>query len=234
MHTSLVVRKCVRERYDLRAVALPPLRPAAFFCAVVPPCDELLRELDDEPDFFPPRLDEPDEFAILAARCFDMPLSLSASYCFSFLTFELLLGMTNPLSIEIRRLGPGDGDVVTALADYPGLQERIEFLNDDRTFLFAAFEGDAPVGFVLAYELLRRHGDRSMLFVYEVDVVETHRRQGIATALFAALADAAREREIREAFVLTEADNAAANALYASLGGWVEAVNQWELRYTAS
>ena len=27
------------------AVAFPPLRPAAFFCAVVPPCDELLRRV---------------------------------------------------------------------------------------------------------------------------------------------------------------------------------------------
>jgi hypothetical protein len=46
----------------------------------------------DEPDFFPPRLDAPDELAIFAARSFDMPLSFNASYCFSFLTFELLPG----------------------------------------------------------------------------------------------------------------------------------------------
>ena len=43
-------------RYDVFAVALPPLRPAAFFCAVVPPCDELLREELEEPDFLTPRL----------------------------------------------------------------------------------------------------------------------------------------------------------------------------------
>src|SRR4030095_13026531 len=30
----------------LRAVAFPPLRPAAFFCAVVPPRDEVERERD--------------------------------------------------------------------------------------------------------------------------------------------------------------------------------------------
>ena len=69
------------------------MRPAAFFCAVVPPCDELLREELEEPDFLPPRLDAPGEFAIFAARSFDMPLSFSASYCFSFLTLLLLLGI---------------------------------------------------------------------------------------------------------------------------------------------
>src|SRR4051794_18563865 len=89
-----VVRTDGLTRYHLFAVALPPLRPAAFFCAVVPPCDELLRE-EPEPEDLPPRLDAPDEFAIFAARCFDMPLSFSASYCFSFLTLLLLLGMAS-------------------------------------------------------------------------------------------------------------------------------------------
>jgi hypothetical protein len=41
----------------------------------------------------PPRLEEPGEFAILAARSFDMPRFFSPSYCFSFLTFALLLGI---------------------------------------------------------------------------------------------------------------------------------------------
>jgi hypothetical protein len=77
----------------LRAVALPPLRPAAFFCAVVPPCDALLRDELDEPDFLPPRLDAPGELEIFAARSFDMPLSFRASYCFSFLTLGLLPGI---------------------------------------------------------------------------------------------------------------------------------------------
>src|SRR3954451_13762580 len=87
-----VVRTDGLTHYDLFAVALPPLRPAAFFCAVVPPCDELLRE-EPEPEDLPTRLEDPEELAIFAARSFDMPLSFSASYCFSLLTLLLLLGM---------------------------------------------------------------------------------------------------------------------------------------------
>jgi hypothetical protein len=77
------------ERF--RAVALPPLRPAAFFWAVVPPW-LVVRLRTPEPDFLPPRLDAPGEFAILAARSLDVPFSLSASYCFSFFTLGLLSG----------------------------------------------------------------------------------------------------------------------------------------------
>jgi hypothetical protein len=69
------------------------LRPAAFFCAVVPPWLELLLDELDDPDFLPPRLDAPGEFAIFAARSFDMPFSLSFSYCFSFFTLGRLFGI---------------------------------------------------------------------------------------------------------------------------------------------
>jgi hypothetical protein len=39
-------------------VALPPLRPAAFFCAVVPPWEDDERD-ELEPDFLTPRLEAP-------------------------------------------------------------------------------------------------------------------------------------------------------------------------------
>jgi hypothetical protein len=78
---------------DFRAEALPPLRPAAFFWAVVPPWREVLRDEEPEPDFLPPRLEAPGELAIFAARSFDIPFSFSFSYCFSFLTFARLFGI---------------------------------------------------------------------------------------------------------------------------------------------
>jgi hypothetical protein len=75
------------------------LRPAATFWACVPPCDELLCD-DEEWEERPPRLDEPGEFAILAARSFDIPLSLSASYCFSFFTLGRFPGISTPPSFR--------------------------------------------------------------------------------------------------------------------------------------
>src|SRR2546429_1548164 len=74
------------------AAAFPPLRPAALCWAVVAPC----LALPPLPGFLPPRLDAPGEFAILAARSFDMPFSLRASYCFLFLTFAWRAGISSP------------------------------------------------------------------------------------------------------------------------------------------
>ena len=116
-------------------------------------------------------------------------------------------------AISIRRLASGDEAVVARIADDA---PRTALLSDPGTILLVAFDEDAPVGFVLGYLLERRHGDERMLFVYEIDVDETHRRRGVATSLLSELRVHARDAE---AFVLTEPDNEAANALYASLGG---------------
>src|SRR4051794_30050731 len=88
-----------RGKFFFFAVALPPLLPAFFFWAVVPPCDPCDVP---EPEWLcsPPFFEAPGEFAILAARSLDMPLSLRASYCFSFLTFAFLLGMASSLSVR--------------------------------------------------------------------------------------------------------------------------------------
>jgi ribosomal protein S18 acetylase RimI-like enzyme len=143
----------------------------------------------------------------------------------------ILLQVDEIPEFSIRLLAPGDEGVVRELADYDGHGDPEGLLADPRTLLLAAFDGGRPVGFVLAHELPRRRGDRAKLFVYEVDVAETHRRRGIASELLARLAGLARERGIRVGFVLTEEENEPANALYRSAGGTAEVSVQWQLAY---
>ena len=119
--------------------------------------------------------------------------------------------MNGSSQTTIRRLGLGDEDVIRALAEE---EPQTALLADDRTVFVAAFDGEAPVGFAFGYVLPRRHGRSTILFVYEVDVDERYRRQGIGKRLLEELL-AGHE----EAFVLTDAGNDAAMALYASLGG---------------
>jgi aminoglycoside 6'-N-acetyltransferase I len=114
-------------------------------------------------------------------------------------------------TVTVRRLGRGDEHVVGALAE---LEPQTALLADARTRFVVAFDGEAPVGFAFGYELPRRHGRPSMFFVYELGVDEPYRRRGIGRRLMEELLAG-----YEEAFVLTEPDNVAANALYASLGG---------------
>ncbi len=115
-------------------------------------------------------------------------------------------------TVVIRRLGPGDEAVVERLAA-PELPQTA-LLADDRAVFVAAFEGAEPVGFAFGYQLPRRRREPTGFFVYEVEVDERHRRRGIGRRLLLELL-AGRG----PAFVLTDEDNEAANALYASVGG---------------
>jgi aminoglycoside 3-N-acetyltransferase I len=132
---------------------------------------------------------------------------------------------------SIRLLAPGDEGVVRALATYDGGGDPEALLADPRTLMLVAFDGERPVGLLLAHELQRRHGHRSKLFIYEVDTAETHQRRGIASALLERLGELSRERGIRVGFVLTDEDNVSANALYRSAGGTSSRDVMWEFSY---
>lgn len=134
--------------------------------------------------------------------------------------------------MNVRLLGPGDEHVVEALATRGPPARAAELLADERTIFLVAFDGDEPIGLVLAYDLIRRHGEPSKLFVYEVDVAPAHRRRGAGTAMLNELARIARERGVARAWVLTDRANVPAMELYRSLGG-VEPVDNvlWTFRY---
>jgi ribosomal protein S18 acetylase RimI-like enzyme len=132
--------------------------------------------------------------------------------------------------VNIRRLGPSDEGVVRELADR---EPQAELLSDERTFFLAAFDDSTPIGFVLAYELPRRHGDPAHLFVYEIGVREDLRRKGVGTALMQRLADLARERGLRDAFLLTNESNTGAMTFYEAIGGVRPNADDvlWDLRF---
>jgi len=105
------------------------------------------------------------------------------------------------------------------------------FLSDDRTHLFVALADGEPVGFVVVNELLHRHTFTRLLLVYEIGVAEGHRRRGVGRDLLDAVRALAVERGIPEGFVLSEATNTAAMALYAVAGGVRLDAVQWDFDY---
>ena len=137
------------------------------------------------------------------------------------------------MEVAVRRLGLGDEDVLRLLAvesarfDEQGADAKPEptadaataLLASDEDHLLVAFEGDEPVGFLLAHELLRRDGAGRTFFVYEVGARDDRRRQGIGRSLLEEAFALARKRGASRAFVMTNESNEPAMALYRSLGG---------------
>jgi aminoglycoside 6'-N-acetyltransferase I len=124
--------------------------------------------------------------------------------------------------IDILLLGPSDATVLDRLApdvfDLP-VDPRwcAEFFADSRHHLVVARSDGVVVGMASAVHYV--HPDKPpQLWINEVAVAATHRRQSVGRQLVERLVELATELECTEVWVLTDADNVAANQLYASAG----------------
>lgn len=88
---------------------------------------------------------------------------------------------------------------------------------DDFIALVAIADGQI-VGGITAYDLPKPEQARSELYLYDLAVLETHRRRGIAAALIAALRAIAAARGAWVVFVQADRGDDPAIALYAGLG----------------
>jgi len=93
------------------------------------------------------------------------------------------------------------------------------FLTRPDQYFIAAIEDDQPIGFALAYELERIDRPHPMMFLYEIEVVERHQRQGVASAMIELLKKICREKDVFKMFVIASASNNAALRLYDSTFG---------------
>jgi len=132
--------------------------------------------------------------------------------------------MTDPRDLEVRRLGPDEASLLAEAERlfHPavaGAEALDRFLADPSRHYVVALRGARVLGRAFAYELPRVKRDATELLLYEVDVVEEARRQGVGTALVRALLRIAAARGVDEVWVPTNASNRAACALYLRCGG---------------
>lgn len=127
------------------------------------------------------------------------------------------------MSVVVRMLDNSDKSIVLAAVpelfdEPPDARLTNEFLADPRHHLAGAIDDQRLVGMASAVHYL--HPDKpAELWINELGVAPGYRRQGLARALLRELSGAARALGCRQAWVLTEASNAAALALYAAQGG---------------
>lgn len=94
-----------------------------------------------------------------------------------------------------------------------------QLLKGDYFIALVAEKDGAVVGGLAAYELRKFEQESREIYLYDLAVRETHRREGIATALIEELKSIARSRGVEVIFVQadTDADDQPAIALYSKL-----------------
>jgi ribosomal protein S18 acetylase RimI-like enzyme len=127
------------------------------------------------------------------------------------------------VAIEIKVLENGDDAVLANVAhglfDNP-IDPRLaaEFLADPRHHIAVAIDHDLVVGFASAVDYVHPDKPRE-LWINEVAVAPPHRGRGLGRAVLKAILQLGRDLRCTDAWVLTDRSNAAAMALYASVGG---------------
>lgn len=128
------------------------------------------------------------------------------------------------MATEVRRLQSGDEAILRTISRRFKRRDVDEdtaaaLLARSDVVVLAALEDDTAIGFALAYLLPRIDRDQGMLFVYELDVAEEHRRQGHGRALLEQLQDFSAEQGLMKMFVSAGEDNEVAQTLLATSGG---------------
>lgn len=91
-------------------------------------------------------------------------------------------------------------------------------LHRDTFFVVVAEKAGKIIGGLAAYELIKFEQERSEIYIYDLAVLDEHRRQGVATKLIETLKHVAANRGAHVVFVQADNDDPPAIALYSKLG----------------
>lgn len=139
--------------------------------------------------------------------------------------------MSRPFSV--RRLNPNDVVLMRSLnavfaeafydqesyaAEPPDDDYLLALLGKEHVIPLVALVDGKVVGGLVAYELEKFERARREIYIYDLAVLEAHRRQGIATALIETLTGIASERRAWVVYVQADYGDDPAIALYTKLG----------------
>jgi aminoglycoside 3-N-acetyltransferase I len=135
--------------------------------------------------------------------------------------------------MEVARLLQGDVEAARALnalfaqafeddghylSDPPPADYLAQLLAKPEVIALVALEGAEMVGGLVAYELPKFEKAHSEIYIYDLAVAETNRRNGVATALIEELRAIARECGAWVVYVQADYGDEPAIALYTKLG----------------
>jgi len=135
--------------------------------------------------------------------------------------------------VTIRRLGPADvgllrklnvlfGEAFAEPETYGASPPRDAYVENllakDHVAVVVALADDEVLGGLVAYELEKFESERREVYIYDLAVVEKHRRRGIATALIGHLREIARLRGASVIYVQADYGDEPAIALYGKIG----------------
>jgi len=118
----------------------------------------------------------------------------------------------------LATFGEAFNQVATYSSSRPSNAYFKRLLSSDYFIALVALKNGSVVGGIAAYELQKFEQERSEIYIYDLAVAASHRREGIATALIQELKKIAVARAAYIIFVQADIGDDPAIALYTKLG----------------
>jgi aminoglycoside 3-N-acetyltransferase I len=118
----------------------------------------------------------------------------------------------------LRVFGEAFDEIDTYQLSAPSNDYLSRLLTKQHFIAVVAMNGSEVVGGLAAYELDKFEQDRREIYIYDLAVIERHRRRGVATGLIGELRKIASEQNVYVIFVQADTEDGPAIALYESLG----------------
>jgi ribosomal protein S18 acetylase RimI-like enzyme len=138
---------------------------------------------------------------------------------------------TSEHRLDVRRLLPSDAEqAFQAIRSLKHSMSNLiidikyveKLLHNPSNVFIAALDENQPIGYLLAYLLDRFDHEQQMLCVYEIEVVEHRRGNGIGRSMIEALQEFCQEADLHKAWTITDQSNTAAIRLFQSSGARAE------------
>lgn len=127
--------------------------------------------------------------------------------------------------MEILRLGKDTINYIDGISKVRDLEIKIErlklFIKNPNNLAYFVVDKNRVVAFAWGY-ILERIDNNSMLYVHSVDVIKDYQNQGLCKKIIKEFLDVAKQKQLRNTFLITDKDNIAANKCYSSFTEEIE------------
>lgn len=114
--------------------------------------------------------------------------------------------------------GKAFNEIETYTQKRPSADYLKKLLDNTQFIAIAALDGDKVIGGLIAYELQKFEQERSEIYIYDLAVDDSYRRQGIATRLIEELKSIGAKRGAYVILVQADPEDEPAISLYTKLG----------------
>lgn len=131
------------------------------------------------------------------------------------------------MTVTVTKLRQEDREIINFIvenlidnsSEKPSVSHLEKLLTDDRTYILVATLNEKVIGYTLAYRFPSLYSSGYLAYLYDIEVVVTHRRKGAGRLLMKTLLTHLKSDNVRELWLGTAIDNIEGQALFSATGG---------------